>query len=207
MLNKFQKLILLGVSFFALFFMPVMANALELQLDAIQKSVIDIDNANVYKPSKLFIGSKNSFIIKGEPNSIASIVIALDNLGKNVIATAENQINDKGILELEIEIPENKDLINKIAYFEVIIWKNSDRSDAHVARVVSSDGKHTATNTVIIANKQAGKYLPGFNPAGIGTVSDTVDSMNSDLEYGDDAYYYNKPLIIRNLRAPELNEK
>jgi len=198
MLKKFIFLIII-ISFS----LPV--SALELNLSSSGEAGAEIIKAEVFKPSRLIIGAKTGFIIKAEPGSHVSLVLAVDENGEQILAKVDGMVGEKGITELEVELPDKKELINKVVYFEVAVWKNEDLSDAKRARIMGSDGRQSRSNTILITGKPEKGLMPGFGPAmpGVGDVSRTMDALQDERDYSDDAYYYDKPLILRNLRAPE----
>ncbi len=205
MFNKFRKILIIAL--ISVLSLPVTARVLELSSSTPEYTEQAL--AEVYKPSKLLIGAETGFIIKAEPSSNVALIIASDKKGENIIGKIDGLIGQKGIAELKLELPDDEQLINRIVYFEVVVWKNEDLSDIQRARIISSDGIQTGSNSLLITGKPESKVLPGFGPAmpGIGDVSRAMDALKDKRNYSEDAYYYNKPLILRNLRAPELKEQ
>ena len=202
MLKKF-------IFLFILITFSLPAPALELELSSTGEAGMQGNKAEVFKPSRMIIGAKTGFIIKAESGSYVSLVLAADENGEQILAKVDGIVGEKGITELEVELPEEKSLIDKVVYFEVAVWKNEDLSDIIRARIIGSDGRQTRSNTVLITGKPEKGLMPGFGPAmpGGGDFSRTMEALQEDNTSTDDAYYYNKPLILRNLRAPELKEQ
>lgn len=156
---------------------------------------LGINKAEVYKPSRLIVGSKTDFIVKAGPGSNVSITLALDEQGSEIIAKVDGTIGEKGITKLQLELPDKKELINKTAYFQVVVGDE-------IARIVGSDGVSTTSNAIKIMKKPSSSSLPGFGPSvpGVGDVSKAIEAVQDSSDHGLDDYYYNKPLILRNLR-------
>ncbi len=201
------KIFIFMFLFLTIFAVPSTARVLE--LSSMEETPPILNPAEVYRPSKLIIGQKTGFIIKGEPNSFVALSLAAEESGEELIARIDGIIGEKGVTEILVELPDDEELINSIMYFAVAVWKNEDMSDIKRARVVDIDGKKTGTNVLIIAAKPESKKLPGFgtNLPGVGNVSRTMDAIHSEQDIAPDAYYYNKPLILRNLRTPDSLEK
>jgi len=186
---------------------PLKARVLE--LSSMEETPAEQVRAEVYKPSKLIIGQKTGFIIKADPNSFVALTIAADEEGEDLLARIDGVIGEKGVIELFVELPDDEKLTNKILFFAVGVWKNEDMSDLRVARVVDIDGRTTMSNALVIAPKPDSRKLPGFGTAmpGVGDVSRTMDAIHNEQDITPDEYYYNKPLILRNLRTPDSLEK
>ena len=211
------------------FSLPV--NAQVFDLSSTKKTSYEI-NQNipvVYKPSKLIIGDKTKFVIKAEPKSHVSLVTSEAcsgaplyygqklRLGQN-IKTHEGIVGENGIIELEFELPEAKELLGKMLYFEVLAWKKADLSDLKVAKIMGTDARETDVNAVLISEKSKSSYLPGIGPGIPGTggdmgkamevfkqINETTTNENSENYYQNEIFSNDKPLMLRNLRLPELN--
>src|SRR6056297_2576486 len=81
--------------------------------------IINKDFPMVYKPTKLIIGKKNIFTIKATSGSNVSLATSTSDNGApllygqkvrlgNDINTVNGVVPEKGILQLELEIPDNK---------------------------------------------------------------------------------------------------
>lgn len=182
--------------------------------------------AEVYKPAKLIIGDKTAFIVKGKPGTFVVLAFSAEDKGSapyygqqlrlGVIADkVEGVIGENGIARLELELPENKDLIGTILYFEALVWKSEDLSDISRAKIVGINGQESFYNGILIDKKRIHGSLPSIGP-GVGSVGDLSRTMRAisgreadDKEYlyTDDIYYKSKPLMLRNLRSPELNQE
>ncbi|MEI8390755.1 MAG: hypothetical protein WCG23_12835 [bacterium] len=221
----YASLALIALIYFSV---PVKAQVFDLSSTKKADSIINQNVPAVYKPSKLILGAKTIFVIKAEPKSHVSLFTSEENAGASefyghklrlgeTLKHYEGIIGDKGILELEIPLPAEKNLAGKILYFEVLVWKKSDFSDLKVARTMGIDGRETAINAVIIAEPPKNQYMPGIGPNIPGTGGDfskaqevfskmngSSNNENSDNYYQDEVFSNNKPLILRNLHAPEL---
>ena len=184
--NKFKISILSFMLLIAFSFLPACAEVL----------TPGANKAEVYKPSRLFVGKTTDFIVKAYPGSSASLILALDEQGNDIITQVNGRIGEKGIAKLQLEVPDNKQLVNKTVYFQVVV-------DDQIARVIGSDGTSTASNSIKIFKKPSSSLRPGFGPAapGVGDVSRAIEAVQEDTsDHSIDDYYYNKPLILRNLR-------
>lgn len=155
-----------------------------------------INGAEVYKPSRLIVGTKTDFVVKANPGSNVTLVLALDEQGNNIIAQVNGITGENGIAKLQLELPNNKELINKTAYFQVMVGDS-------IARIIGSEGTSTAPNAIRILKKSSSGILPGFGPSvpGMGDVSRAIEAVqDNNSDHNLDDYYYNKPLILRNLR-------
>lgn len=155
---------------------PVFAQQ-EIQLTPLKRSslLITKEGPVVYKPTRLVTGQETKFKIKADPGSYASLATSYSNSGAPMfygqklrlgtdIKTLEGIVPDSGLLELNIEIPDNKDLENKPVYFEVAVWKNKDFSDLKIAKIMDPSGRETNSNEVLIKLPPENTSLPGFSP-------------------------------------------
>ncbi len=182
--------------------------------------------AEIYKPSRLLIGDKTEFTVKGDPGTYVIIVFSAENEGAkpyygqhlrlgNIIDKIEGVIGEKGIAKLDLEIPEREDLVGAIIYFEALVWKTDDLSDVKKARIMGASGIETSYNAISIEKKPEKHSLPLIGPGigGMGDVSRTMEALSSqkssekDYLYNDDMYYHNKPLMLRNLRSPDIKKE
>ncbi len=205
--------------------LPVFGQVLDLST-AKNNSYLNQPIAEVYKPSKLIIGDKTSFIVKGEPGTSVILAFSPKNKGSEpyygeqlrlgaIVDKIEGIIGENGIAKLELKLPENKNLIGAILYFEALVWKNEDFRDISRAKIVGINGRESSYNGIIIDKKQVHSSLPAIGPGvgGVGNLSRTMEAISgreaSDKEYlyTDDVYYRNKPLMLRNLRSPEFTEE
>lgn len=206
------------------------ANAQVFDLKSAKSSSYSINQTQpvVYKPSKLLIGTKTKFIIKADPESYVSLVTSDENRGApefhghrlrlgEIINPHEAKVGSKGIVEIEIPMPQEKELVGKILFFEVLVWKNPNYSDMKVAKIMGINGQETDVNAVIIAEPPKNTSVPGIGATIPGTdfnINDAVDALNSSTKdfnnddyYQGDIYYRNEPLMLRNLRTPEIKSE
>ncbi len=182
--------------------------------------------AEVYKPSRLVIGEKAEFLIKGEPGTFVVIVFSGENKGAEpyygqqlrlgaIVDKIEGIIGDNGIAKLVLEMPESEDLVGASVYFETLVWKEEDLSDISKAKIVGNNGKETGYNAILIGQRSNDGRIPIIGP-GVGGVGDLSRTMKAITQkegseknylYTDDIYYRSKPLMLRNLRAPEVQQK
>ena len=210
------------------FSIPVNAQVFDLSSTKKSSFIINQDFPAVYKPSKLIIGNKTKFVIKAEPNSHVSLVTSDENGGSpeyygyklrlgQILNPHEGIVGDKGVLELEISLPHEKELVGKILYFEVLVWKKSDFSDLKIAKIMGIDGSETNINAVIITEQLKNQSMPNFGPNIPGTggdmskakaifnkINDTSADGDSDNYYLDEMYYNNQPLMLRNIHTPQV---
>lgn len=210
------------------FSVPVKAQVFDLSSNKKTSFTVNQDYPSVYKPSKLIIGTKTKFVIKAEPESHVSLVTSEGNGGApefyghklrlgQTINPHEGIVGDKGILEIEIPLPDEKELVGKILYFEVVVWKKSDFSDLKIAKIMGIDGRETDVNAVIITALPKDLSMPGIGPDIPGTggdfskakeifnkINDTNAADDSENYYQDEMYYKNESLMLRNLHVPEL---
>ena len=220
----------ISIALIALIAFSIPVNAQVFDLSSTKKSSFSInqDFPAVYKPSKLIIGNKTKFVIKAEPESHVSLVTSDENGGApeyyghklrlgQIIKPHEGIIGDKGILELEIPLPQEKELIGKILYFEVLVWKKSDFSDLKIAKIMGIDGSETNINAVVITEPLKNQSMPNFGPNIPGTggdmnkakeifnkINDTSADGDSDNYYLDEMYYNSQPLMLRNIHTPQV---
>ncbi|HBG48400.1 MAG TPA: hypothetical protein DDW90_02615 [Cyanobacteria bacterium UBA9971] len=210
------------------FSVPVNAQVFELSSTKKSSFIINQNFPAVYKPSKLIIGNKTKFVIKAEPESRVSLVTSDENAGYpafhgqelrlgSIVKPYEGIVGDKGILELEIPLPQEKELVGKILYFEVLVWKKSDFSDLKIAKIMGIDGSETNINAVVITEPLKNQSMPNFGPNIPGTggdmskakaifnrINDTNPADDAENYYQDEMYYKNDSLMLRNMHAPEL---
>ena len=207
-----------------IFSLPVLAQVFDLSSEKDNAYASPV-NAEIYKPSELIIGSTTLFFIKSMPGAHVLLMFSWNNTGiqpfygqklrlGTVIDKIDGIIEKKGLAELRIKLPEDKNMIGKTIYFEAIVWKKEDFSDMAKAKIIGINGQKTASNAIVIAGKPKNKSVPGISPE-IGGIRNLSRAMNAitgqnskDKEYlySDDTYYHSKSLLLRNLRAPELKE-
>lgn len=207
MINKLTKTLVI-FALLTVSLLPVQARVFELSSSSQQTAEINT-SAEVYKPSKLIVGSKTGFVVKAGPGSYTTLTLAADEQGESILARVQGIIGEKGITEIMLDLPDDKELINKVVYFEVAVWKNEDLSDIERARIIAPDGINTGSNAIAIYPKPDSGILPNLGPAmpGVGDITRTMDAMRENNTFSNDAYYFNKPLILRNLRTPETKRE
>ncbi len=208
--------------FLNIFFHPVHAQVINLR-SSNQGSEKEVTSVEVYKPSKLIAGAQTRFIIKADPQTYVSIIFSKENSGAapfygsnlrlgDVFDEIKDVVGEKGIIEIKLQIPEDESLIGKTVYFEVIAWKKEDFSDLSKAKIIEINGRETNSNALVIVKQPNGSFIPDLGPSvpGLGNVSGTMREIHGqageEIDYGDNAYYYNKPLMLRNLRSPDLDQ-
>ncbi|HSA06735.1 MAG TPA: hypothetical protein P5556_06115 [Candidatus Gastranaerophilales bacterium] len=182
--------------------------------------------AEVYKPSRLITGAETGFIVKAEPGTNVVIIFSEENKGMEPyygqslrlgVLTEQKEaiVGENGLAEIKISLPEEKELVGKLLYFEAIVWKKEDLSDVTKAKIIGANGLQTDVNAVMISRKPGKKVMPGFGPGipGGRNLYETLDAVSDqdtsekDYLYSDEMYYRSMPLMIRNLRAPELKKE
>ena len=229
MFNKFKKIFLIFLVTLLICFiynLSVFAQVFELSSLKNQYNT-EINKPEIFKPSRLIIGSKTVFIVKAEPGSSVTFILSDERDGSepfygqhlrlgDFVYSINGTVGEKGITELKVELPDEKNLTGNIFYFEAIVWKNKDFSDLTKAKIIGTNGKETGSNAIIAARKPEKKSMPGFGQAmpGIGDISKSFEALaeqesavERDYNISEDGYYYNKPLMLRNLRAPELQKE
>jgi len=224
MLQKIKKFIFI-LLILNMFYLPVSSQVLDLS-SAKSNTSFQLPRVEVYKPSRLISGGITEFTVKGEPNTHVVLVFSGENQGAKpfygqelrlgvFVHKVEGKIDENGIGRLGVELPKRDDLIGKPIYFEALTWTREDLSDLSKARIIGTNGRETAYNVVVIANKPEKNLMPMIGPGmgNMGNMSRTMEAL-SDQEiedkeylYTDDVYYQSKPLILRNLRAPESRQE
>lgn len=222
-----RKYLILFLLIILAFSLPVNAQVFDLSSTKNSSLSTKYDYPCVYKPSKLVLGTSTKFVIKAEPKSHVSLVTSEGNGGYpeiyghklrlgQTINPHEDIVRDNGIIEIEISLPLEKDLVGKMLFFEVLVWKNSDFSDLKVAKIMGINGNETGINAVLICEPPKNTSLPGLGTTIPGTsinINRAMDFINKDnisdddssnSIYQDQMNYSNEPLMIRNLRVPEL---
>lgn len=219
-----MKKIILSLLILSISILPAFSE-IEIKLNTTKRQglLIERNDSLVYKPTKLIIGEKTKFIIKGNPGNYATLFVSLsedslksiNNKKLNIdssITAKEEVIPTNGILELAYETPNDKTLIGKAMFFQVIISKNKADEKFQIAQIISPKGIETTLNGIEICMPAKDISRPGFTPNIPGfspEVSKAIDAIekiknNENLEYTDDYYDPNTPDIIKNLRAPDL---
>jgi hypothetical protein len=224
-----KKLSLL-LAVFCLISGPAFAQ-IQLDLNSTKRPVLLLnqDFPMLYKPTKLIIGKENKFSIKADPKSYVSLLISSSNDGTAMfkgqklklgedIQIIEGTVPDNGLLELSFTLPDNKDLNEKVFYFEAIVSKDTNYTNPMKAKTMGASGRETNDNSVMAALPSKDKSGVGFTPALPGAPVQMYQTMqmiqdmkqqaaegkDSDETYKDDGLLYQSPLI-RNLAAPDLN--
>ncbi len=184
-----------------------------------------------YKPTRIILGKKNKFLIQAEAGSYVSLATSFKNKGADLfygkklrlgedLKTTEGIIPPKGVLEVELEISEDKKLEGKMLFFEVAVWKNPDFSDLKLAKIMAANGRESQNNAVVMIPPEKKSKIPLLGPALPGTNTDflrTINTVNQMNEGQPEAYegavensmFYNNqaPLMLRNLRDPSIDKK
>lgn len=225
-----NKHIIFSVIASIIFSMSVNAQVFDLKSSKTSLYSINQTQPVVYKPSKLLIGTKTKFIIKADPESYVSLVTSDENRGApefhghrlrlgEIINPHEAKVGSKGIVEIEIPMPQEKELVGKILFFEVLVWKNPDYSDMKVAKIMGINGQETDVNAVIIAEPPQNTSIPVMGTTIPGTglnINDAMEVINnsrknyredSENNYYDRLHYNYEPLMLRNLRSPEVKSE
>lgn len=194
--------------------------------------LITRDYPQIYRPARIYIGQENKFTIKAESGSFVSVALSLENkgsdlfyghelrLGKEIIATGEGKTSANGLAEIIVKMPEDKKLEGKNVYFECAVWKNDDFSDLKIANIISPSGRESASNQILLALPVKDSDKPTFLPSLPGASSEFIESMKTmneiretesqsiekDFEFNLEDMY-KKPLMLRNLDAPDVNTK
>ena len=228
-----KKLNFLTVLLVVLSITPVLAEG-TIQFQSYKKPslLISRDYPQIYRPVKLFIGRENKFTVKAEAGSFVSIALSLANkgadafyghelrLGKKILATGEGKTSENGLVEITIKIPDDKKLKDKSVYFETVVWKNEDFSDLKIAQIISPSGRESGINQIPLSIPVKENLGPSLTPSlpgasfemiqGLKTMDEVMknesNGVKTDYDYNIDDFY-KKPLMLRNLDAPDLNSK
>lgn len=195
-----------------------------------KQSLSDINNIHlcIFKPSRLILSQDNKILIKGIPGHFVSLAYSKSYSGANLttgqkaslgddLQTIEGEINDKGFIELNLNLSANKFNEGDNLYFELVSWSYKDYSDLQQTEIYGTDGKTTNSNSIIVVNKISNTSMPMFGPAIPGlnaNFNDAVDaikninnsSYNNNYQYPNEMYY-EKPSMFLNINAPELQRK
>jgi hypothetical protein len=166
----------------------------EITLTTVEKPELTVTDApEVYLPSKLIIGEKNAFRIKGNPGCKVSLAVSKASGGAKPLfgqqlrigaseTTIEGVIPATGIIELHYELPNDESLINGVRFFEVATWSKDDYSDLQLARIYSSAGRQTSNNGVKISHPYDSGKRPTFMPVIPGMGQDLVKAIDKFKE-------------------------
>lgn len=210
-----KKLIFFIFSYILLFSSAYASD--EIQLNNIPKEFETIQSSVplVYMPTRLLIGGKSSFIIKGEPGSYCSLAVSSKNagapdfygktlrLGEDIV-TQEGLIPSNGILRLDYNLPKSKDSVQSSYYFEVAVWKDKDFKDLQLAKIMSPKGKEITSNEIRSAFPVDNSGSIFFNPAvgGAQDIQKTIETMQQlRANEGINEYYTNDdmPVVLKNM--------
>ena len=156
MIKKFLLLL-----FLSLISLPAFSEEIQFKAHDKPSLLIENDSPMVYRPTKLIIGQENSFIIKAKPGYYVSLATSYSDSGAPLfygqklrlgsdIKTLEGVIPENGVLEMKLKIPKDKDLVGKILYFEVAVWKSKDFKDLRIAKIMAANGRESSSNAVTI---------------------------------------------------------
>lgn len=226
-----NKHLILILSVFIIFSLPVKAQVFDLSSKHSSKITKSQGSSLVYKPSKLVIGTGTKFVIKAEPHSNIELITSNQNMGSAalyghklrlgpIVNSYKGVTGENGVAEIEICLPNEKELVGQILYFEVLTWKNKDANDVKIAQIMGIDGRETTVNAVVITDLPKNTSLPGFGTVLPGTninINRTIDELNRNNDYNcnlkeeseedsvqmEQLYYQSDPLMLRNLRVPK----
>jgi len=228
-----KKLNFLTVLLLVLSITPVLAEG-SIQFQSYKKPslIINRDYPQIYRPVKLFIGKENKFTVKAEAGSFVSIALSLADkgadifyghelrLGKEILATGEGKTAENGLAEITVKIPDDKKLKDKPVYFEAAVWKNEDFSDLKIAQIISPSGRESDINQLTLVMPAKENLGPSIVPSlpggsfemiqGLKTMDEVMkneaNGVQTEYDYNLEDLY-KKPLMLRNLNAPDLNSK
>lgn len=207
---------------------PVFAQT-EIKLSGSKKSLLMISTNYpiVYRPTRLIIGKENIFQIKAAPGSNVSLAVSRSNSGApkffgqdlrlgSDITTKEAVVPENGLLELPYTIQNDKELVDKVLYFEVAVWKDKSFNDLKLAKIIAADGQETKINGSVLVMPPKDVSRPTLVPAisGLSDMMKTVETIEKiksgkggELEDQMQAdIYYNTPALLRNMGSPEINQ-
>lgn len=184
--------------------------------------ILRSDSAKIYKPTRLVIGQSNNFLIKAPAGATVELALSYVNeglpvyhgitlnLGKDA-KFVTGVVPSNGFITLSFSIPNNKDMANSEMYFDAVYWKKSDYSDIQKLQIISPSGLQTKLNKLILVMPTDDPNKPAFAPALPGGGSElikatqSINSTNSNnTDYTETIPQYEQPVILQNLRAPEL---
>lgn len=203
--------------------------SIELKNTSKRLLLVRTESPIVYKPTRLVLGKQNSFTIKAEPGSHVSLGISFFDSGRSFqgknlrlgsdMKNIEGIVPPKGFLRLNVNIPDDKSLIDSKVYFDAAVWKASDYSDIQVAKIISPCGRESESNFVVIVSPPEDPNIPAFTPTlpgASGEMLRVIESIDKDRS-GDETEInnmpsfapgiYQQPAMINNLRSPELIKK
>lgn len=184
------------------------------------------ESPKLYLPSKMVIGTDTIFKITGNPGSKVSLAISNTNNGSKPLfgnklrlgkteMTLEGIIPATGILELKLNAPMDKSLVDQVKYFEAATWSKEDYNDLQVATTISPSGKETFKNSVAYSEPYATGKRPSFEPVipGMGqefmksleAINKTKEGKNNSelIDEGNEPAYLDSPektdLILHNI--------
>lgn len=232
--DLFMKKIFLLAFLLNLFALPVYA-AQEIDFKPRSRPVLNIiqDYPVVYKPTKFYIGKETGFIIQAQAGSNVALFVSDTNDGASLfygnklrlgsdMKTQEGIVPENGILEMTVNLPDDKNLDGKIIYFEVAVWKDESYNDLKIAKILASNGRETDSNAIQAYLPVGNLSRPSFMPVLPGAppeLYDTVKNLHNDkkdesgviddknLDYGkNNGNFYQTPVMLRNLHSPDVSK-
>jgi len=230
-----KKVILIIVTILLhLISIPVFAKQ-EVNPDLTRRPLLQLkkNSAVVYLPTKLVIGKDNKIIVKGEPGYFVSLAISSENsgsmpfygkilrLGKD-FNTVENTISQSGIAEMNIKIPDDKNLNDKTYFIEVAVWKDANFRDLQLAELIAPNGRKTNYNGIKLGLPPKDVSGPAFTPSIPGISPDVLrsiktieklkngDESSENREFNSDYEYmnpYQTPVMLKNLHSIDMQKK
>lgn len=185
----------------------------------------------LFKPSRLILAEDNKILIKGIPGNFVSLAYSKSNSGSSLMGqktrlgsdfqTVEGKINEKGFVELNLNLGESKFNEGDNLYLELASWSDKNYKDLTLAKIYGIDGQITNSNSISVVKKIKNNALPMFSPVmganeGVNSnFNDTIDAIKSinDGSYNDNKYtypkelFYDKPSMFSNINAPEMQRK
>lgn len=198
------------------------------KLSPIQRASLLLNKkySKLYKPTKLLIGQESTFKVVAEPNSYVALLYSFADSGAEPIngkilrlgsnyKMVKGIVPENGILNLALEIDNDKKLIGKKIYIETITSKDQEFKDFELAKIMGSNAREISYNWIVITKppKTGGASLAPDLPGASGDAFKTLTQMEKKEKAEDSLEfdkYYNveytdyTPLYLRNMKTPEL---
>ncbi|MDX2085789.1 MAG: hypothetical protein SFZ03_10435 [Candidatus Melainabacteria bacterium] len=154
--------------------------------------------AELYLPGQLYLGKDNTFTLRGTPGK--KVTVYLSPLGEGGQApngqplrvgpqsqTLTGIISDKGLLQLTLPVPEDKELIGRQLFVDAVLYSDDQFTDLERVDVIDASGRRGGANSLSLAEPVEVKKgpmlfpgVPGMSPQVLQNLTNVSNAINGD---------------------------
>ncbi len=166
---------------------------------AIRRSAVgrmNLQQSNMYLPTRLIIGEENRFVFKVPPGNKVVLVLSPQDAGlltpdgRPLRVGPENQqveatASEKGVAVINVPIPNETSLVGGVVYVDAYTYGSEDYSDLAILEMQDATGHRASGNRIAIEARTDGSGamvlpgMPGMSPDFLRRLS-TIGDVSGD---------------------------